>query len=1210
MRWLFLAIVSFALSWMAYAIFYHTNIEEEQKEFQKSFNALEIKQQEFIKTLREIVNNSTIEAVWEIKELQNSRFSVHLFAKDSLIYWNNNHIDFKYGLGDNQAHFVAQFPNGYYLVDKFQTHDIQVFVSSKIKNEYYYQNAALKNNITDYFKLKNEVNIELAPSPENFEIVSIDGSPQLYITVLKEKTIGMYKQLFIFTLFVLGIACFLLFLTHSIRPLAETRLWLILLYPFVILSLRHFSIQYGWLELFSDFEIYDPNLYAHSSLIPNLGSLIISLTTVFVILSWVLYFIRRIKERRILGSLILIALYLGLLCYSVLINTLFESLVLNSSINLVIDEVFSLDIYSFFALLIIASLFFSYYLLIRKLSVKIIQSKLRLTVVALIWFISGVVFYLTEVLYFNNDPLHATWPFLFNALFFYLASKKTALNSLKYHITIIIIFAFYGALILIKSNTYNEHQKRELYANQLISDKEPTMELEYAETIEELVNNPEFYEILDEVDYFSSPHFSLQIEDCCFSSYWEQYELEFFFFNEDGTPILEYINDKTRSKESLDHIIEEHSEQSTIANQLYFIQDYFDQLSYISYRKITKNNGEGLNFYILFKSKKIPEKIGFPRLLMNEKSNVLQSLEGYSIARYANHKLVMRFGTYNYPMNMDSFKDRVDSKPTFRSFKGISHLIYKKAEDQGVVISKPEKKFIEQLSTFSYLVVFFSIFALISLVFINRKNIFPFKGLQLSLKVQTVLIGMVVGTFAIFMTFAIQNVRKQYNTNTLTSLKEKTNSVEIILQQRLGEREDLTPSMHGDYMNYTLKRMSKVFGADINFYSVGGNLFASSQVKLFEKGISSKQINSIAFFSLNNLHKSEFFHYEQYGHLSFLSGYTPLFNHDGKTLGYINLQHFSKQNTFERQMNTFVVTVINITVLLLVVSVLLAIIISGWITAPLRLIQQSFAKVELGKENKPILYTGDDEIGALVKEYNNKLAELELKALQLARSERETAWREMAKQVAHEIKNPLTPMKLRVQHFQRSFDPNDVNAEQKMKELFESLIEQIDALTKIANEFSNFAKMPKANEENIDLVPLINKIVNLYASPEVYIDFLISEGEEIKVYADKDLIIRVFNNLIKNAIQATKEGEDTSITISVLKEKEYYTISIKDQGIGVPEEIKDKMFSPNFTTKSTGSGLGLAMTKQIINNHNGEIWFESIENVGTTFYVRLPIVGS
>jgi nitrogen fixation/metabolism regulation signal transduction histidine kinase len=270
------------------------------------------------------------------------------------------------------------------------------------------------------------------------------------------------------------------------------------------------------------------------------------------------------------------------------------------------------------------------------------------------------------------------------------------------------------------------------------------------------------------------------------------------------------------------------------------------------------------------------------------------------------------------------------------------------------------------------------------------------------------------------------------------------------------------------------------------------------------------------------------------------------------------------------------------------------------------LIQDSFRKVELGKSNQPIDYQGDDEIGALVKDYNSKLQDLELKAMQLARSERETAWREMAKQVAHEIKNPLTPMKLSLQHFQRAFSPDDPNAKEKIAKIADSLIEQINALTNIANEFSNFAKMPKANEEKMDLLPLLQNIIDLYSSRNVAIE-LKSGLSEVMVYADRDLLIRVFNNLVKNAIQAKKEGINSHISIRIEKEKENVLIAIHDNGQGISKSLENKIFVPNFTTKSTGTGLGLAMVKQIIHNHNGEIWFESTEGVGTTFYVRLPL---
>ncbi len=1205
-RWLIVAILSVILSWVAYTILYNTHVANEEERFQKEFTKLEKKQKNFVTALTKDIEHNTIQDLWNTSNLRNNEFIVQIYDDGTLVYWNSNTIHFNQNFSGSHSHFVGKFPNGHYLVDKFKVQNLQVYVCSKIKNDFYYQNKALKNTISDHFSTTNELKIEWEKNENNTPIVSLHGTKLFFITILKDKSLGKYSQWIIYCLYVLGLLSLLISLTYFIRPLAEKKWGLIFVYPLLLLGLRYCSIRFGWVSLFNGFEIYDPGLYANSRLIPNLGSLILSLGCIAIVVWWFIYFLSRINAFKNRGVFLLILSYIGILIYSIFINHILESLVVNSSISLVIDEVFSLTLYSFIALLIIASLFLSYYLFIRQVSIKMVNSKIPLNIIALIWFGTGVLFALMELVYFRHNLIYASWPLLLNALFFYLATKKNRLNSLKYHIAIVIVIGFYGAIILFENNQSNEHQKRELYANQLITDQDPAMEIEYGETINQLKENPELYQLLDGVQHFSAANFYLQIENCCFGEFWERYEINFFFFKPDGSPLIQNINSLSQSKSDLDHIIEKHATPSSISKGLFFVKDYYNQLSYISHLNLIKPDSTHLDLYIQFRSKKIPEKIGFPRLLMNEKSYALQNLEDYSIARYSMNNLVMKFGKYNYPTKLDFF-NLFNNKSGFITINDVNHYVYHQNDGQTVIISKPQKRFIEQLSTFSYLVIFFSVFALLVLILFNWNKIFPFTTLQLSFKVQLILIGMMVATFFIFVVLAIQNVTHQYNVYTKDNLKGKISSVEREIDQKYGNYEGFS-SLQQDALSNYLKSLSETFSTDINFFSPSGHLLATSQSKLYDKGITTRQINSQAYYSVHYHRRSEFIHHEKFGLLTFLSGYIPYANHEGKLLGYINLQHFSQQNVYEQQMNEFIVAAINVAVLLLVVSVLLAIIVSGWITAPLRLIQQSFRKMELGKENQPIAYAGDDEIGALVKDYNDKLAELELKAMQLARSERETAWREMAKQVAHEIKNPLTPMRLSVQHFQRSFDPNDPNAKKKMQRIVDSLIEQIDALTKIANEFSNFAKMPKSNEENIDLVVLLRNVKELYSSKDVEIELKIEEGGTVDVYADKNLILRVFNNLIKNAIQATKEGEKSLITIRVSENEGHYIIAVKDNGVGIPEHLKEKMFVPNFTTKSTGSGLGLAMVKQIVLNHNGTIWFESEENVGTTFFVMLPQV--
>jgi nitrogen fixation/metabolism regulation signal transduction histidine kinase len=332
----------------------------------------------------------------------------------------------------------------------------------------------------------------------------------------------------------------------------------------------------------------------------------------------------------------------------------------------------------------------------------------------------------------------------------------------------------------------------------------------------------------------------------------------------------------------------------------------------------------------------------------------------------------------------------------------------------------------------------------------------------------------------------------------------------------------------------------------------------------------------------------------------------PFFNSDGKLLAFVNLQHFGQQQELESQIQQFLVAIINVFMLLLAISIILAIVMSNWVTKPLRFLQTNLSLIQFGKKNQIIEYDKNDEIGVLIREYNKKLLELEQTAEQLAKSERESAWRDMAKQVAHEIKNPLTPMKLSIQQMMRVFEKENPAAKEKVDRLANSLIEQIDGLTRIANEFSNFAKMPSPLLEKVELVDIIKNVISIFEQEAVVINFE-SSHNIIELQADKDQLIRAINNLLQNSIQAFDSKQDGVIKISIEVEDDFCKISIKDNGKGIPADRQNKVFVPYFTTKSTGTGIGLSITKQIIENHNGKIYFESQENKGTIFFVELPL---
>ena len=227
---------------------------------------------------------------------------------------------------------------------------------------------------------------------------------------------------------------------------------------------------------------------------------------------------------------------------------------------------------------------------------------------------------------------------------------------------------------------------------------------------------------------------------------------------------------------------------------------------------------------------------------------------------------------------------------------------------------------------------------------------------------------------------------------------------------------------------------------------------------------------------------------------------------------------------------------------------------------------------------------------------------LEESISKLARSEREQAWQEMAKQVAHEIKNPLTPMRLTIQSFQQRFDPNDPKINQKVIDFSKIMIEQIDTMSEVATAFSDFATLPKLKIEVEDVVEITGLSIDIF-EPKI-IQFSSSE-KEIIWNIDRTQWIRIMTNLLQNAIQAVPQDREPIIRVHIEKHAEFLKIEIQDNGSGISEENITKIFEPKFTTKTGGMGLGLAIVKNSINSLGGTITYETEENKGTIFTIQL-----
>jgi len=293
-------------------------------------------------------------------------------------------------------------------------------------------------------------------------------------------------------------------------------------------------------------------------------------------------------------------------------------------------------------------------------------------------------------------------------------------------------------------------------------------------------------------------------------------------------------------------------------------------------------------------------------------------------------------------------------------------------------------------------------------------------------------------------------------------------------------------------------------------------------------------------------------------------------------------------------------------VLLFLITGIFTIFITNRITLPLAIIQQKLKDFSLAKKNETIVYKSKDEIGALVTEYNRTVEELNKNMELLAQKEREGAWKEMAKQIAHEIKNPLTPMKLSLQHLKHIWKDDREDKDQKLNDTIDIVVRQIDSLAEIATAFSDFSKMIVASQNSFNVLNLIQDQVELHSN-EAEIIVQTEIKEDILVFADEQQISRVFQNILTNAIQAVPEKRDAKINIELSHKDSLILIKICDNGIGMTKEIQEHLFEPNFTTKSSGMGLGLAIVKQIVVNNSGQISFETKEGEGTCFSLLLPI---
>ncbi|RMF24345.1 MAG: sensor histidine kinase [Bacteroidetes bacterium] len=478
------------------------------------------------------------------------------------------------------------------------------------------------------------------------------------------------------------------------------------------------------------------------------------------------------------------------------------------------------------------------------------------------------------------------------------------------------------------------------------------------------------------------------------------------------------------------------------------------------------------------------------------------------------------------------------------------------------------------------------------------------RPLTLRTRFQLLILGIILISFLMHAGATFLYFRQSSRKYPYEQLEQRLRMVRKAAAMRLQESGWHLPDPGG-----FVEDLSEVYETDVNLYDPQGRLLAASEQSVYNNDILAPRMDLWAWRQFRDFGAHTFIHHERAGRFPYLMGYLPLESSDGQVLGFLGVPHYASQSDLRAGLSEFMTTIITVYVLLLIIAGSIAILTFRTLTKPLSDLADSISRVKLG-HNEPLPWPNtNDEISELVNQFNKMQQRLEEQKERLFQAERESAWREMARQVTHEIKTPLTPMKLKVELLLSMLNNGSPPDEHQIRRTFHSLIEQINSLSHIASAFNDFAQINDPKPELFLLNDLASSVFELFAGGHEEVQFhLYLPDRQFFVFSDRELLRRVLNNLLKNALEAIPSGRMGVIELRLQQEEaDRVLLSVRDNGCGIPAEKQNTIFTPNFTTKSTGMGLGLAMCKKIIEKLHGDIFFESVEGQGTIFYVSLPL---
>ena len=1187
------ACFAFFLLGIIFALFYHTspNRAVDITEFQHQFEKKETAAHGTLRDLQQILDESPVEALIDYP-FANEDISYYIIENNKLVFWSDNRLDISdiKTIEFSEWHYI-ELPNAYCSVISRKYENRYYIALITIKYNYPYENDKLANRFARGFDIDERVEIKIGSEADEYAVFCKNGH---YLFSLLKPAEPIYNELWSGLASAAYIIAFLLFfLMYARFPLFAGKKN-INIKTFLLL----FSAVGAFVALLLFFDIpqtlfrntfFSPFYYAYNAFVASIAHL--SVLTAFVFSSVCLFFFfvkTKSKSLNVNSALLVLYPVYFLALYGVL-----HSLVYHSSIQLNIlnaNDFSVVGIFAHFLLLVwgigLALVFFkthNYFAENKKLGRAIVVDVLFLVILIIVSLFNPAI-----------NVLLIAPPFALLCIGFYITYyfKNTKYNYL-YLLLWSLLYAFFIVLNFLQLNIQKNREKYRVLAqnvyvngnveNDRIADillEELDSRMLNDSTMREMVLQPDSLDLIKE-----------HLDKTYFRGFWNKYDIQLNYaahysdLYEEYMEYVEQFGNKIRGT----HFYS----VSTTQNAMTYIGIFSEKITY----------NDSVCYFLEFYPRRQYKSYSFPDLLIPSSADIHKQLN-VSVAKYDNHHLTYSSGIVDYPFDaywLPEIRDGADY--TTILYEDRWHYAYRPNVETLIVVSKQHRNDISAyFQFFIYLAFIYSIVCWLLMQayeFASSREEFR---IGLATRFQYTFISLLIVSFVGIFYVSIDFIKKRYQKQQIENLENKRTYIQTALQEMYYWTQELD-ARNTASLNFNLQELSYTYQTDIHVFDNNGILVGSSQPLIFYRNLISNRISPRPYFVSNpNMEQ-----YEHIGELDYLTAYTDFYNGDYLQIGYIAVPQFLSQENIRAEIQNFSSMLVHIYFVIIIIAILLTVLVGKGLSAPLNILERKLKEMRIGQRNEKIDYKYNDEIGQLVAQYNRTVDELEQSAKLLAKSERESAWKSMARQVAHEINNPLTPMKLSIQQLQRRKNMNDDGFDEYFSNTTTMLVEQIDNLSRIAGTFSDFARMPEAKIEQMNISAVLQSVVRLFANSNEKMDIRFSGSEKsVFINADSEQLIQVFNNLIKNAVQSIPKERKGRIEVSLDETETSSIIRISDNGSGVPKEIQDKMFVPNFTTKAQGMGLGLAISKNMIEQLGGTIRFETEEGVGSEFVVEIP----